>query len=407
MNTDSDCTNSVPGLPNGRRACPPTPSRPPANDWHCRAGSDGRRDKKMRFGKLLTVAAVILFLLLFGKSLIHPGWKSGGDGAQLDSEQVITDDVPAESTAGIMGGPVAGLEQLLFDSAKGAVDFSADDAEENADVVFFQENSVVAVNSPLPNADFSGFRKDILEYVVKSGDTPEDIANAFNVNTYTLLWANNLRDGDIIRPGDKLIILPINGVRVKISSNDTISSLAKKYSGKGDEIITFNSLPENGSLRAGDYIIIPGGEMPVSAKAVPAKPKYSAPKYASSVQPANNWLIWPTAGRSWGRIHSNNGVDVANHCGTPIYAAAAGQVILSDDTGWNGGYGKYIEIRHPNGVVTFYAHASQLLVSAGESVAQGQLIAYMGTTGRSTGCHLHFEVRGAKNPLAGAPRTIK
>jgi len=137
------------------------------------------------------------------------------------------------------------------------------------------------------------------------------------------------------------------------------------------------------------------------------QPKYSAPKYASSVQPANNWLIYPTSGRSWGRIHSNNGVDVANPCGTPIYAAAAGQVILSDSSGWNGGYGKYIKIQHPNGVVTLYAHASQLLVSGGESVVQGQLIAYMGTTGRSTGCHLHFEVRGAKNPLAGMRGTIK
>lgn len=360
----------------------------------------------MRFGKLLTVAAVILFLLLFGKSLARPGGKDGTNGMQLDSERVITDDVPAESVAGVMGGPVAGLEQLLFNSAKGAVDFSADDAEENADVVFFQENSVVAVNSPLPNVNFSGFRKDILEYVVKSGDTPEDIAISFNINTDTLLWANNLKDGDIIHPGDKLIILPINGVRVKISSNNTVASLAKKYNGKEDEIIAFNSLPENGNLKAGDFIIIPGGEMPASVKAAPAKPKYSAPRYASSVQPANNWLIWPTTGRAWGRVHSNNGVDVANHCGTPIYAAAAGQVILSDDTGWNGGYGKYIEIQHPNGVVTLYAHATQLLVSVGESVVQGQLIAYMGTTGRSTGCHLHFEVRGAKNPLAGSARVL-
>ncbi|PJA62885.1 MAG: hypothetical protein CO161_04025, partial [Candidatus Portnoybacteria bacterium CG_4_9_14_3_um_filter_44_9] len=159
----TDHSNSVPSFPNGRR------------------------DKKRRFEKLLTVAAVVLFFLLFGKSLIWPGGRGGVDGVRLDSKQVITDDVPAESVAGVMGGPVAGLEQLLFDSAKGAIDFSADDSAENADVVFFQENSVMAMNSLLPNADFSGFRKDILEYVVKSGDTPEDIANAFNINTYTLL----------------------------------------------------------------------------------------------------------------------------------------------------------------------------------------------------------------------------
>ena len=106
------------------------------------------------------------------------------------------------------------------------------------------------------------------------------------------------------------------------------------------------------------------------------------------------------------RIHGQNGVDVASACGTPIYAAAAGAVILSDGIGWNFGYGKYIMIRHSNGVVTVYGHASRLLVNQGDYADQGQLIALMGTTGRSTGCHLHFEVRGAKNPMAGA-KTIR
>ncbi len=354
------------------------------------------------------LAAVILFLLFFGKNFGGSLSRGGVSGEQTESDRaVITDNAPAELPDGILGGPIAGLEQILFNSARGAVDFSADDAEENADAVLFQDNSVVGMNSPSPGAEFGSFRKEVAEYVVKSGDTPEDIANSFDISTYTLLWANNLKDGSIIHPGDRLIILPINGVRVKVAANDTIVSLAKKYKGKEDEIVAFNSSSENEGLRAGDYIIIPGGEMPASAKAAPAKPKYSAPRYASSVQPANNWLIWPTTGHNWGRIHASNGVDVANRCGTPIYAAAAGQVILSDGTGWNGGYGKYIQIQHSNGVVTLYAHNSQLLVSAGESVVQGQLIAYMGTTGRSTGCHLHFEVRGAKNPLAGAPRTIK
>lgn len=139
---------------------------------------------------------------------------------------------------------------------------------------------------------------------------------------------------------------------------------------------------------------------------VAPKPAVTAPKYAKSTVPASNWLIVPASGKDWGRIHASNGVDVANVCGTPIYAAAAGRIILSDGIGWNGGYGKYIQIQHPSGVVTLYAHASQLLVGVGEEVAQGQLIAIMGTTGRSTGCHLHFEVRGASNPLAGKQRAI-
>jgi murein DD-endopeptidase MepM/ murein hydrolase activator NlpD len=219
---------------------------------------------------------------------------------------------------------------------------------------------------------------------------------------YTVLWANNLHDGSIIRPGDQLLILPINGVRIKVSAKDTVASLAKKYSGKTEEIISFNNLAPEGGLEVGGFIIIPDGETPTAAPL----PKVTAPKYAQGLA-SIDWLTIPTTGYDWGRIHSSNGVDIANVCGTPIYAAAAGKIILSDGIGWNGGYGKYIKIQHANGVTTLYGHASQLVVQTGEEVSQGQLIAIMGTTGRSTGCHLHFEVRGGKNPLAGKARIIK
>jgi hypothetical protein len=190
--------------------------------------------------------------------------------------------------------------------------------------------------------------------------------------------------------------LPINGVRVKVVAKDTVESLAKKYNGGAMEIIAFNDLTIDGALTIGDYVIIPGGEPVVAPKpkSTPAK------KYAQSTTAINNWLICPASGFNWGRLHNNNAVDIAAPCGTPVYAAAAGRVILSDGVGYNGGYGKYIKIQHQNGVTTLYAHSSKLLVEAGENVVQGQLIMLMGTTGRSTGCHVHFEVRGASNPLA-------
>jgi len=357
------------------------------------------RRKRNKFSKLLVIAAVILFIWILAK-----------DGRQSQSSQIVGQNSTTSAKVqqgnetalfneNVLSGPLASLEQMLFHSAHGAIDFSADDSYEDTDLTILQENSLIASNSPAPEEIFSSFRKTISEYIVKSGDTPEAIAMASGINTDTLLWANNLKDGDLIRPGDKLIILPINGVRIKVSAKDTIDAIAKKYQGKSDEILAFNSLPSDGTLKAGEYIIIPGGEMPVAAKVIIPKPKTKTPQYASSTQKAG-WLIIPTTGYNWGRIHSYNGVDVANDCGTPIYAAAAGTVILSDASGWNGGYGKYIKIQHSNGVVTLYAHASSLLVDAGQSVGQGQLIAYMGTTGRSTGCHLHFEVRGATNPLA-------
>jgi LysM repeat protein len=360
--------------------------------------------------KLLVLAAVILFVWFFGKNIAGSAKQIGDSaGQQVASSSQDSAVSGQQEEANFLSGPLASLEQILFNSAQGAIDLSADDATENADLVFFQENSLVGVTSPNPSdgSAFNRFSKELKTYVVQLGDNPEIIGAKFGISADTILWTNNLKDGDLIHPGDKLIILPINGIRVKISAKDTISSLAKKYQGKADEIIAFNELPDSGVLKAGDYIIIPGGEPAATVSPKSSSPKVSAPKYASSTKKASSWLIFPTTGYDWGIIHSYNGVDVANTCGTPIYAAAAGRVILADASGWNGGYGKYIKIQHSNGVVTLYGHATQLLVSQGEQVAQGQLIAYMGTTGNSTGCHLHFEVRGASNPLAGGVRVVK
>ncbi|NES74197.1 MAG: M23 family metallopeptidase, partial [Okeania sp. SIO2D1] len=116
---------------------------------------------------------------------------------------------------------------------------------------------------------------------------------------------------------------------------------------------------------------------------------------------------WPSKGTltsgygwRWGRMH--RGIDIAAPTGTPIVAAAPGVVTYAN---WNsGGYGNLVEIKHPNGSLTVYAHNSQILVREGQKVAQGELIAKMGSTGRSTGPHLHFEIHptgnGAVNPMA-------
>ncbi|OGZ33557.1 MAG: hypothetical protein A2Y98_01320 [Candidatus Portnoybacteria bacterium RBG_19FT_COMBO_36_7] len=306
------------------------------------------------------------------------------------------------SDNGVLGGPMV-FGSLVAPIAQAQIDFTADDQYEDYDMMVVENNSVVSLANPSGNAMFSGFRNEIVKYIVKEGDNPEKIAISFSINTDTLLAANGLTEYSIIKPGQELIILPINGVRVQVGKNDTLDAIAKKYKGDKMEIIAFNDLSLEGTIGVGEYLIIPGGGMPATA----ATPKYTTPtkKYAESTIPAG-WLIIPTTGHSWGRIHASNGVDIADTCGTPIYAAAGGTVTLSDGVGYNGGYGKYIKIQHPNGVVTLYGHASKLLVETGEKVVQGQLIMLMGTTGRSTGCHLHFEVRGATNPLAGKARNF-
>ena len=113
---------------------------------------------------------------------------------------------------------------------------------------------------------------------------------------------------------------------------------------------------------------------------------------------AKTGLVMPTTGINWGELHGNNGVDIANRCGTKIRAAAGGTV-SSVARGWNRGYGSAVIVEHANGTKTHYAHLSAIHVSPGAEVEQGETIGLMGSTGKSTGCHLHFEVHGGRNPF--------
>lgn len=234
-------------------------------------------------------------------------------------------------------------------------------------------------------------------YVVKEGDTISQIANMFDVSVNTIKWANGLERP--IAPGDSLVILPISGVKHTVKSGGTIADIAKKYNADVKEIALFNGISINEELKAGQEIIVPNVDLVQEA---PKKSKSTAKK-TSNKGPSggSSWLAKPIVGayRSQG-LHGNNGIDFAAPVGTPIYAAAGGTVIIAKSgDGWNGGYGNYVVIKHPNGAQTLYAHLSKVSVSAGETVSQGISIGAVGNTGKSTGPHLHFEVRGAKNPF--------
>ncbi len=268
--------------------------------------------------------------------------------------------------------------------------------------------SVVDGIALLPEAGPSGTLADLEEisftsdhislYVVRPGDSLSQIAGMFGVTSNTIKWANDLPASGTIQPGDTLVILPISGIRHTVKSGDTIGSIAKKYGGDADEIMEYNALAGT-ALSVGDVLIIPDGEMsaPVSSSSYAAKPAAgtaSASTYAG-------YYMRPVSGgyRSQG-LHGYNAIDIAVAVGTPIYASATGDVMLARAGGWNGGYGSYIVIKHPNGTQTLYAHASSIIVSAGQHVVQGQIIGYTGNTGKSTGPHLHFEIRGGPvNPF--------
>ena len=226
----------------------------------------------------------------------------------------------------------------------------------------------------------------IIEYVVEKGDTLSGVAQKFNISLNTVLWANNLYKNSKINPGRKLTILPVSGVMYLVKKGDTLGRIARNYNGEIEEMIVFNNLPSAGNIYIGDILIIPGGKMPS------VLPAYSVP-FASS------YFIFPCKGRISQGPHFYNAIDVANKCGTPIYAAAEGTVqrALTKEGPITG---KFVRILHPNGIVTYYGHLSRILVGVGQKVSQGTMIGYMGETGHATGCHLHFDVRNAVNPLA-------
>ncbi len=235
-------------------------------------------------------------------------------------------------------------------------------------------------------------------YVVREGDTVSEIAQMFDVSVNTVMWANDITRGTALKVGQQLVILPITGVRHIVKKGDTLASIAKKYEADADEISQYNEL--DGALAVGVEITIPNGEIHV---VTPPRPKASnvAKGAGGASYTYSGYYLRPIAGgtRTQG-IHGYNGVDIAASVGTPILAAASGEVIISRQGGWNGGYGNYVVIKHDNGTQTLYAHNQSNAVGMGQYVVKGQVIGYVGSTGRSTGAHVHFEIRGGpRNPF--------
>jgi LysM repeat protein len=237
---------------------------------------------------------------------------------------------------------------------------------------------------------------EIRVYTVRPGDALSQVAEMFGVTANTIMWANDISKSTGIQPGDTLVILPIAGVRHIVKSGDSISTIASKYEGDADEILSYNQLASASDIKIGDTLIIPGGELHSAVVKTPAKGTKkgggSAGGGAGFSHPA------PGSVKTQG-IHGYNAVDLAASMGSTIRAAAAGEVIVAKTAGWNGGYGSYIVVKHNNGTQTLYAHLSSLNVGVGSYVEQGETIGGMGNSGKSTGTHLHFEVRGGRNPF--------
>lgn len=254
--------------------------------------------------------------------------------------------------------------------------------------------------------DSSADRREIIEYVVKDGDTLFSLAQDFGISAETIQWANGLNKNSVLATGKTLVILPVSGVMHVVKAGETLSEIVGKYKANLQETLAFNGSENENQVSIGDIIVVPGGVVPdpiIVARPVPSLAPLEA-----------GYFICPIAApcRLTQGLHWYNAVDLSHsQCGEPIYAAAGGtvqKVMLTNSTSrWAlGGGGNHVTILHPNGVVTYYGHLASALVSVGQTVVQGQVIGYMGGaygmagSGNSTGCHLHFQVVGAVNPFA-------
>ena len=286
------------------------------------------------------------------------------------------------------------------------------------------DGALVADAAPSGSAVFSGTDSSdtgqISTYIVRQGDSLASIAKMFGVTTNTIIWANDIKGGKV-SVGDELVILPISGISHAVVKGDTLQSIAKKYGADTDDILSYNGLSIDDSLTLGEIIIVPDGELSTAPST--SSSSSSSSSAGSSVNSCGllishyeRLLVNPckypsypdyyarpiSGGTKTQNLHGYNAVDLAAPIGTYIHAAADGKIIvLKDNSAWNGGYGNYIVISHANGTQTLYAHMRNTAtgLSVGSTVTQGETIGYIGMTGETTGPHVHFEVRGARNPF--------
>lgn len=232
-------------------------------------------------------------------------------------------------------------------------------------------------------------RFDIIDYEIVKGDTLASIADKFGIDVDTIKWANSLKTEKLL-PGQMLRIPPVTGIVHKVATGDTVYSLAKKYKSEAQKIVNF---PANDfadldtfALNIGQLVFVPDGVMPEAA------PVYKPANIPQFIAGSGGKFIWPTQGViTQNYVSYHQALDIANSSAPSVVAGDSGVVSLAGCVRY--GYGCHVIINHADGYQTLYGHLSSYNVNAGDSVGRGQVIGKMGSTGRSTGTHLHFEVR--------------
>ena len=252
---------------------------------------------------------------------------------------------------------------------------------------------------------------EVIIHAVQDGETLSSIAERYGLQTTTIMWENNLAEKAVLKPGQELRILPVDGIRHKVARGETIYTVGKKYGLDENQVQMIIDYPfneflndETFELATGQFLMVPEGVKPdAPAASLPRTRVAQVLTPDAGAVTALGSFVWPASGQiSQGYRFYHKAIDISNRAGGPILAADSGTIIVA---GWidNSGYGNRIMIDHGNGSVTLYAHLSVVQVQVGQRVNRGDVIGQMGSTGRSTGTHLHFEIRRGsvlENPMS-------
>lgn len=345
---------------------------------------------------VIAVAAVVLIV----SQIEMPDWQFSLRNLPEDGLFAVAQDQALASTAGSTGNNVSEATEAI---QRAVIPFTNSQTQ----VVLPAVQEVIAAPVQAVGAGLVSERTQIETYNVRPGDTVLGIAASFNLQPETIQWANPELEAnpDMLRIGDRLVILPVDGVLHVIQPGETLSSIGSKYKVSTDAIVGFglNHLTDSTTpIAVGQQLVIPGGDKPYIAKQVLA---YSGP-IPESASRGSGAFSWPTSGAiSQPYWNGHRAIDISAWTGTAITAADSGYVIAAR-TGWNNGYGTMVMVDHGGGYVTLYGHMNSIFVRQGENVTKGQQLGTVGNTGNSTGPHLHFEVRYqgvARNPFNFLP----
>ena len=237
------------------------------------------------------------------------------------------------------------------------------------------------------------------EYTIGEGENLTTISRKIGVNLDTLVSVNKITNANKLKPGQKIIIPNINGLLYTIKQNENIEEVASKYDIQLNRILAFNKIDEISDIEIGDDIFLPGAKYTLDERIEKFGQMFSLPVTVTRISSLFGYRVHPIT-----KVRTKHmGVDIPGSLDTPIYASRSGKVIFA---GYSGGYGNLVIVRHDKGYTTYYGHLNKITTKIGANVGVGVMIGRMGSTGNSTGSHLHFEVRRngeALNPIDFIP----